>query len=1264
MAELLHVLYVDDEPSLLAIGKLFLERQGAFEVDTIISAREALDLISSGRYHAIISDYQMPDMDGITFLKQLKASGDTTPFIIFTGRGREEVVIEALNEGADFYIQKGGEPKAQFTELANKIRYAVARKQVEEDLSESQKRTAEIIEFLPDATFAISREGVVIAWNRAMETMTGVKKGEILNKGNYEYSMVFYGERRPIFIDLVMDPDTINAGQYPSIRKEGDKIVAENFIPQFHHGRGAFIWFTASPLYNSQGDISGAIESIRDITEQKQAEEALAASEERYRHVVEDQTEFISRFLPDGTHIFVNDAYCRYFGITREQVLGHRFRPVIYSEDRKAVTLFFASLTFMNPVGTIVHRIIMPGGNIRWQRWSERAIFDVDGNLKEYQAVGMDITAYKQAEAELRKKNKELEFSYEQIAAVEEELRANLDTMTHQELELRESEEKFRTLFESAGDAIFIMDHSTLLDCNRRMTEIFQCARDQITGHIIAEFSPERQPDGRFSADNMKAKITKAFLGENRFFEWVFIRSDGTPFNAEVSLNRFMVRGSYYLQAIVRDVTERKQNEIQTALLSNLKEKLLGTQRLHEQLKLVSDSCITIFCADFARIWLIKDADLCESGCRHAAVTTGPEVCVNRSCCLHLMVSSGRYTHTNGGHQRVPFGCYKIGRVASGEDPHFITNDVTHDPRVHDHTWAQSLGLVSFAGFRLLSQDQKPAGVLALFRDKKISSSEEKLLVDLGNTLSQVIISGLAEEAVYKKNEELEGSYEQIAAAEEELRANLDELTRQELALRENEERYRQFFKTTLDSVFITTPDGQWVDCNDALVEIFGYESREEVFSVPVSSFYAQPEERSDFLKIVERDGYIKERPLKFKKKNGTLVDGLITIVPQKSINGTLKGFIGTVHDITGKKRVHSPPSDIEPFSQARVEHLPEYIVVYGQDGMILYINPAAAGAFGYDAEKIIGMPVLSYVAEEFRDDVASRMKERHQMDEIPIYETYLLAQDGLRKLVIVKGSRVLFQDSPATLLLIIDITRRKTLEDELTARAEELSKISTAFRQANNKLMLLSSITRHDINNQLTVILSYLDIMEGMEPGSQLNEYFNKVSTAAKRISSMIQFTKEYENIGISDPVWQDCRHLVDLAIQQIHGVKVTLINDIPAGTEVFADPLLVKVFYNLMDNAIRYGRKISFIRFFTRYNSDDFTIVCEDDGDGVPANEKELIFERGVGKNTGLGLALSREILALSGITITEDGMPGNGARFEITVPDGSYRSIRTLP
>ena len=226
------------------------------------------------------------------------------------------------------------------------------------------------------------------------------------------------------------------------------------------------------------------------------------------------------------------------------------------------------------------------------------------------------------------------------------------------------------------------------------------------------------------------------------------------------------------------------------------------------------------------------------------------------------------------------------------------------------------------------------------------------------------------------------------------------------------------------------------------------------------------------------------------------------------------------------------------------------------------------------------------------------------------------------------------------------DITERK--------RAE------MALQQANKKLTTLSTITRHDINNQLSVILGYMDMLECKEHDPALTANFRIVSTAAQRIASMIQFTKEYENIGINPPGWQDCFTLVDTASKQVQLGKIKVKNDLAAGTEVFADPLIVKVCYNLMDNAVRYGEKITTIRFSFEVHNDYHVMVCEDDGVGIPVNEKDKIFERGFGKNYGVGLPLSREILSITGITITETSEPGSGARFEMAVPNNMYRLI----
>jgi signal transduction histidine kinase len=163
----------------------------------------------------------------------------------------------------------------------------------------------------------------------------------------------------------------------------------------------------------------------------------------------------------------------------------------------------------------------------------------------------------------------------------------------------------------------------------------------------------------------------------------------------------------------------------------------------------------------------------------------------------------------------------------------------------------------------------------------------------------------------------------------------------------------------------------------------------------------------------------------------------------------------------------------------------------------------------------------------------------------------------------------------------------------------------------------------------------------------------------AINQITAMIRFTKEYEEIGVHAAVWQDLQILVNRAGDGVPLGMVALKNDLPAGTEVFADPLIVKVFFNLIDNALRHTGRITAIRFSFAVKDGNGIIVCEDDGDGVASGEKERIFDRGFGKNTGFGLAISREILDITGIAITENGEPGQGARFEIVVPEGAYRS-----
>ena len=147
---LIHVLHVDDDAGFLKVARQLLEMQGTFQVDTALSVEEAKEKLEKHVFDVIVSDYMMPEKDGLEFLKELRDSGNNIPFIMFTGKGREEVAINALNLGADNYINKIGEPETVYTELAHGIRQTVERRRADLEVWKREQRLRAILAGSPD----------------------------------------------------------------------------------------------------------------------------------------------------------------------------------------------------------------------------------------------------------------------------------------------------------------------------------------------------------------------------------------------------------------------------------------------------------------------------------------------------------------------------------------------------------------------------------------------------------------------------------------------------------------------------------------------------------------------------------------------------------------------------------------------------------------------------------------------------------------------------------------------------------------------------------------------------------------------------------------------------------------------------------------------------------------------------------------------------------------------------------------------------------
>ena len=243
-------------------------------------------------------------------------------------------------------------------------------------------------------------------------------------------------------------------------------------------------------------------------------------------------------------------------------------------------------------------------------------------------------------------------------------------------------------------------------------------------------------------------------------------------------------------------------------------------------------------------------------------------------------------------------------------------------------------------------------------------------------------------------------------------------------------------------------------------------------------------------------------------------------------------------------------------------------------------------------------------------------------------------------------------------LALIADISERKAVEAEMQHYTTQLQQYADVLAQMNDKLNLLNSVTRHDILNQLTAVLGYLEIMKIRFPDPALQEIVDKEILAANNIRTQIMFTKDYQDIGVRSPQWFDVRKTIASASASLPLSQVSLVVNLDT-LELYADPLLEKVFYTLMENTLRHGKNVTTIGFSCKMQDDGLVVIYEDNGGGIPAEHKEAIFERRFFKHTGFGLFLSRTILGITGMTIRETGVPGKGARFEIAVRSGAYRT-----
>lgn len=357
--------------------------------------------------------------------------------------------------------------------------------------------------------------------------------------------------------------------------------------------------------------------------------------------------------------------------------------------------------------------------------------------------------------------------------------------------------------------------------------------------------------------------------------------------------------------------------------------------------------------------------------------------------------------------------------------------------------------------------------------------------------------------------------------------------------------------------------------------------------------------------------------------------------------------YVLTLTDITWQIQIENEMKKLEVINKSPVVAF----LWHAKEGWPVEIVSTNITLFGYTPDEFLSGKIV-FRDIIYPDDLAWVTEEIAYNSEhhIDAFEQIYRIHDSENQICWIENYLYACRDPDGTIIhyqgIIHNITKQKNVEN--------------ALKMVNKKLNILSNITRHDILNQLTGALGFLELLKMVEdipPGSDSEKYLAHVNKALETIMHQILFTRDYQDLGVKAPDWQKVGRIIDK--MSAATTKELTVNNEVDNLEIYADPLFEKVIFNLLDNAVHHGEKITTIRFYREETPEGLNVVCEDDGAGIPTEVKEKIFNRQYYQHTGLGLFLSREILSITGMTIAETGMPGEGARFNISVPDGMWRS-----
>jgi PAS domain S-box-containing protein len=1085
---MISLLLVDDEPDLLEVGKIFLERSGEISVKTCKSAFEALEILSYESFDAIVSDYQMPGMDGIQLLQKVRLQYPRLPFIIFTGRGRETVVIDALEHGADFYVQKGGDPKPQFAELSHKIIKAVEKREDERKI-----------------TYLTRLYTVLSSINQ--------------------------------IVMRIRDPSI---------------LFEEACKKAVHDGGFALAWIglpdengTLIPAAKS-GMLEDSIETVRikkDVPPENQHPAAAV-------------------FL-NGSFNVINDL---------------ELFPVSFPGRDSGIKAGFRSIGAF-PLTT--------GGRVigSYTFCSTRKDFFYGEELSLLEELAEDVS-----------------FALELFEKEKMRMKA--------EVALHESEEKYRNIFSTAKDAILILENYRITDCNPAAEQMFGHGKEKIQGKSVLDYSPHFQSDRLSSAEKVISFSNTRQTGDSHLFEWRFLREDGSEFDSEISITPIFSENKNRLLTIVRDVSERKKNQLE------LDENKRQLETLMNNLPGIVYRCRN------DPSWTME---FMSDGV-YDLLGFAPEDLVESRTVIY-----GDLIHPDDRKQVWD----DVQLALLGKSPYLLEFRIARSDGSYRWVWEQGRGVFDEKG-ELIALEGFITDITDLKRTlEEIESAREEMreIIEFLPDATFVIDREHRVIAWNRAMEEMTGISEESIMGKGDYCYAIPFYGRKRPILIDLLFDYNGEIAATYDSI---------KKVGDKLVgEVFApgiYGGRGGDLWFTASPLFDSEGKIYRAIESIRDVSFRKEAEQELRRKNEELA----------AANSRMKTLGSELHHkILALSKEETRLRESETRFRLLFDNSPVAMAISGYSGTVELLNEKFLNTIGYTLQDI---PTISdwwpraypdqvYRSEQMRRWNNSVESALQNHEEIRSQEARVTCKDGSEKILEIFGTPI----GDKLLVIFSDVTERKETED--------------ALKIALKNLNLLQSVTRHDILNQLTILLGFLSVTKTYQVCEEVGLYVDRSIKAAENIRQQILFTRDYQDIGRSVPAWQNLGNVIRNAAYLFEPAKINLN---PGVSEIilYADPLLEKVFYNLFDNSVRHGNSSPEISVAVKEKGGVLIITVTDNGAGIPASEKQHIFDRGVGKNTGLGLFLSREILSITGLDIRETGTEGKGARFEIIIPAGLYR------